>query len=123
MFRFAIKAGLAASAVYYLNNEGIWKESNESLKAYDKLNTTLKPYVQEVRKQVPFELPEIPSGGSKVYNIQTCWNTGVTSTFQFLSELPNKMNKWAEEGVSAILQNPDMKKILDISDNAATVKK
>ncbi|EFA11746.1 MICOS complex subunit MIC13 homolog QIL1 [Tribolium castaneum] len=123
MFRFAIKVGLAASAVYYLNNEGIWKESKESLKAYDKLNTTLEPYVQEARKQVPFELPQFPSGGSKVYNVQVCWNKGVTATFQFLSELPHKVNKWADEGISAILQNPDMQKVFEASGDTKDGKK
>jgi adenylosuccinate synthase len=48
--------GLAATAVYYLNKEGVWKESHESLKTYNRLNTTLEPYIKEVQKQIPFEV-------------------------------------------------------------------
>ncbi|KAJ3641125.1 hypothetical protein Zmor_027643 [Zophobas morio] len=112
MIRFAIKAGLAAGAVYYIKEEGIWKESQEALKAYDKLNTAMEPYVGEIRKQIPFELPKIPASDRTTENIQLYWNKGVTSSFEFLSELPGLVSTWTRNGVNAVLENPEVKKLL-----------
>jgi hypothetical protein len=115
MFRFSIKVGLAATAVYYLNKEGVWKESHESLKTYNRLNTTLEPYIKEVQKQIPIELPEIPKNERTSQTVKLYWNKGVLSTFQFLSELPHLLNTWTQNGITAILENPDVKMFLESS--------
>lgn len=55
-FRFGIKAGIAAGAVYYLNEQGVWKDSEEAHKIYGKLNTVLTPYAKQISEQVSFEV-------------------------------------------------------------------
>ncbi|RZC33670.1 hypothetical protein BDFB_005956 [Asbolus verrucosus] len=121
MFRFSVKVGLAGGAVYYLNKEGVWKESNESLKAYDKLNTALEPYVAEVKKQIPFETPPIPSGDRASHVIKQYWNKGVVATFQFVGRLPHQLNTWTKTGINSILENPDVKKLFGMSASEETV--
>lgn len=54
--RFTIKAGLAGGAVYYLADQGVWKESTESIKICDRMNIKMKPYVDDIKKQIPFEV-------------------------------------------------------------------
>lgn len=55
-YRFGIKVGIAAGAVYYLNEQGVWKDSEETQKIYGKLNTIASPYVKQVTEQLPFEV-------------------------------------------------------------------
>lgn len=56
LFRFAVKVGLATAAVYYVKDQGVWKNSNESIKTYEKLKETVKPYVQDLKSQIPIEV-------------------------------------------------------------------
>lgn len=56
LYRFGIKVGIAAGAVYYLSEQGVWKSSDESHKIYGKLNTILSPYVKQVTEKVPIEV-------------------------------------------------------------------
>lgn len=55
-YRFGIKVGIAAGTVYYLSEQGVWKNSDEAHKVYDKLNTALSPYVKQVTEKVPIEV-------------------------------------------------------------------
>lgn len=55
-FRFTIKVGLASAAVYYVKEQGVWKNSNESIKTYEKLKETVKPYAQDLKAQIPIEV-------------------------------------------------------------------
>lgn len=54
--RFGIKVGIAAGAVYYLKEQGVFKSSDEAHQVYGKINNALQPYVQEVKKQIPIEV-------------------------------------------------------------------
>lgn len=56
LYRFGVKVGIAAGAVYYLSEQGVWKSSDESIKIYGKLNTILSPYVKQVTEKVPIEV-------------------------------------------------------------------
>lgn len=54
--RFGIKVGIAAGTIYYLNEQGVFKHSDEAHKVYGKINNALQPYVQEAKKQLPIEV-------------------------------------------------------------------
>lgn len=58
LYRFGIKLGIAAGAVYYLSEQGVWRSSDESHQIYGKLNTILSPYVKQVTENVPIEVSE-----------------------------------------------------------------
>lgn len=53
--RFGVKVGIAAGAVYYLKEEGVFKSSDEAHQVYGKINNALQPYLQEAKKQLPIE--------------------------------------------------------------------
>lgn len=57
--RFAVKVGLAGTAIYYMKKEGIWNESELSLKALDKLNEASKPHLDQIKAQVPLEVSAV----------------------------------------------------------------
>lgn len=54
--RFGIKVGIAAGAVYYLKEQGVFRSSDEAHQVYGKIGNALQPYVQEVKKQLPIEV-------------------------------------------------------------------
>lgn len=54
--RFAVKVGVATAAVYYIKEQDVWKSSNESIKTIEKLKDGCKPYVQEIKTQIPIEV-------------------------------------------------------------------
>lgn len=54
--RFGIKVGIAASAIYYLKEQGVFKDSDEAHKVYGRINSALQPYLQEAKKHVPIEV-------------------------------------------------------------------
>lgn len=56
IFRFAVKLGLAGGAVYYVADQGVWKDSTETTKLFEKINEGLKPYLQEAKAQIPIEV-------------------------------------------------------------------
>lgn len=68
-------------------------------------------------------MPKIPTGANSIQTFQIYWNSGITSSFQFLTELPGKCNKWAQDGITAIMQNPDMEKLFVASGESTDVKK
>ncbi|KAF7269186.1 hypothetical protein GWI33_017762 [Rhynchophorus ferrugineus] len=97
MIKFAIKAAIAGTAVYYVNEQGIWNKSEESIQSYKRLRTAVDPYIQEVTKQIPVELPEIPQ----------------TDNVPQLVKLPNYTVEYSNKAVDALLANDEIKKFVD----------
>lgn len=54
--RFGVKVAIAGSAVYYLAEQGVWKNSDEAHKVYGKINSAVCPYIKQVTSQVPIEV-------------------------------------------------------------------
>ncbi|KRT83760.1 hypothetical protein AMK59_4415 [Oryctes borbonicus] len=113
MFKFAVKVGIAGGAVYYLADQGVWKDSKETTKLYEKINETLKPYMQEARAQIPIEIPELPSTNRVSYLTKQYWNQGVTATFRFLGDFPTYVSDWTSKGINAAKSNEEIKKFID----------
>ncbi|XP_022919362.1 MICOS complex subunit MIC13 homolog QIL1 [Onthophagus taurus] len=113
MFRFAIKCGLAGAAVYYVSDQGVWKESKETTKLYNKINDFLCPYMKQAQAQLPIEIPELPSTGRISYLMKQYWNHGVTATFIYIGDLPQNVTKLTKSGIDAIKGNEEMKKLMD----------
>ncbi|VEN34738.1 unnamed protein product [Callosobruchus maculatus] len=109
----AVKIGIASAAVYYMKEQGIWRPSDESIKTLDKMKLTVQPYVETVKKQIPFEAPTLPEAENLSSIVKQSWNAGVIATFAFLANLPNKMGEWKDTGMKSIMESPDMKKLLD----------
>ncbi|XP_076259576.1 MICOS complex subunit MIC13 homolog QIL1-like isoform X2 [Rhynchophorus ferrugineus] len=113
MIKFAIKAAIAGTAVYYVNEQGIWNKSEESIQSYKRLRTAVDPYIQEVTKQIPVELPEIPQTDNVPQLGKECWNRGVKASFAFLVKLPNYTVEYSNKAVDALLANDEIKKFVD----------
>ncbi|KAJ8962014.1 hypothetical protein NQ314_005796 [Rhamnusium bicolor] len=113
MFKFAVKVGLATTAVYYINEQGVWRNSNESVRTYEKFKDTIKPYIQDVKSQIPIELPTLPETDKWSSLVKQSWNSGVLTTFKFISELPRILNNWSAKGIDAALQNPNIKNVVE----------
>ncbi|XP_072384266.1 MICOS complex subunit MIC13 homolog QIL1 isoform X1 [Diabrotica undecimpunctata] len=113
--RFAIKAGIAATAVYYIKEQGVWKQSDESIKAYEKIKEVACPYVKELTSQIPYELPKLPESDVASSIVKESWNKGVLVTFKFLSDLPDSTRELTAKGIDAIKQNEEVKKLLNSS--------
>ncbi|XP_045766113.1 MICOS complex subunit MIC13 homolog QIL1 [Maniola jurtina] len=88
MIKFAVKSALLGSAVYYTVDKGVWKDSSTTSELYDELEKGVSPYVGELKKQIPYELPPLPSNDRLSYLFKYYWNSGVKATFRFLVDLP-----------------------------------
>ncbi|XP_057658506.1 MICOS complex subunit MIC13 homolog QIL1 isoform X1 [Diorhabda carinulata] len=110
---FAIKAGVATAAVYYINEQGIWKPSNESVKVYPKIKEVATPYVEQVTAQIPYELPKLPESDVLSSVVKESWNAGVLVTFKFLSDLPYTTKEWTNKGIDMVKQNEEIKKFIN----------
>ncbi|GJQ82566.1 hypothetical protein Trydic_g13021 [Trypoxylus dichotomus] len=113
MFKFAVKVGVAGGAVYYLADQGVWKDSNETTKLYEKINETLKPYIQEAKSQIPIDIPELPSTNRVSYLTKQYWNQGVSATFLYVGELPTHICNWTSKGIDAAKSNEEIKRFID----------
>uniref|UniRef100_A0A182M717 MICOS complex subunit MIC13 n=1 Tax=Anopheles culicifacies TaxID=139723 RepID=A0A182M717_9DIPT len=124
MFRFAIKAGLAGGAVYYSKQEGIWDENTE--KVCERYSTALKPHLDTVKKQIPLDIPALPSSGELCFVTKHYYNEGVKSTFNFIHRLPCYAGQLVKKGSDAIKQALDAQpaeKAAPVAPAAATTKK
>ncbi|XP_053604210.1 MICOS complex subunit MIC13 homolog QIL1 [Plodia interpunctella] len=88
MLKFGIKSAVLGSAVYYTIDKGVWKDSTTTKSLYEDLEKGVSPYVGELTKQIPYELPPLPSNDRLSYLFKYYWNCGVKSTFRFLVDLP-----------------------------------
>ncbi|XP_013200207.1 MICOS complex subunit MIC13 homolog QIL1 [Amyelois transitella] len=88
MLKFGIKSAVLGSAVYYTIDKGVWKDSSTTSALYEDLEKGVSPYVGELKKQIPYELPPLPSNDRLTYLFKYYWNCGVKSTFRFLVDLP-----------------------------------
>ncbi|CAH0605558.1 unnamed protein product [Chrysodeixis includens] len=88
MLKFGIKSAVLGSAVYYTIDKGVWKDSATTSALYEELEKGVSPYVGELKKQIPYELPPLPSNDRISYLFKYYWNSGVKATFSFLIDLP-----------------------------------
>ncbi|XP_026496894.1 MICOS complex subunit MIC13 homolog QIL1 [Vanessa tameamea] len=88
MLKFGIKSAILGSAVYYTVDKGVWKDSAKTNELYQELEKGMSPYVGELKKQIPYELPPLPSNDRLTYLFKYYWNSGVKATFTFLVDLP-----------------------------------
>ncbi|CAH2071680.1 unnamed protein product, partial [Iphiclides podalirius] len=88
MIKFGIKSAILGSAVYYTVDKGVWKDSATTRELYEELEKGMSPYVGEFKKQIPIELPPLPSNDRISYLFKYYWNCGVKTAFQFLIDLP-----------------------------------
>uniref|UniRef100_A0A182KAE9 MICOS complex subunit MIC13 n=1 Tax=Anopheles christyi TaxID=43041 RepID=A0A182KAE9_9DIPT len=105
MFRFAVKVGLAGSAVYYSKQEGIWEEDTE--KVYERYATAMKPHIESLKQQIPLDIPALPSSGELCFVTKHYYNEGVKNTIHFIHRLPCYAGQWAKKGSDAIKQALD----------------
>ncbi|XP_017781535.1 PREDICTED: MICOS complex subunit MIC13 homolog QIL1 [Nicrophorus vespilloides] len=113
MLKFGVKVGVCAGAGYYLSQEGVWGDSTESLKFYNKIKEASKPYVKDLTTQMNIEIPDLPNSDCISYATKQCWNAGVTKTFEFLKDLPEHTCEWTDKGWKAVNGNPEIKKFID----------
>ncbi|EDW79945.1 uncharacterized protein Dwil_GK17742 [Drosophila willistoni] len=85
---FLVRGGLVAGAVYYTRKAGIWGSTEETEKLYNNVKNQLCPYVQQVQKKLPFEVPQLPKTGEMRFLAKHYYNEGVKSSFRFIHMLP-----------------------------------
>lgn len=105
MLKFGVKVGLVAGTAYYLAEEGVWSNSVETEKLYNKISTACKPYKDQVKGQLPFEVPKLPEADKVSFMAKHYWNRGVQSTFGFIGELPANGCRWTRKGIKAVKEN------------------
>ncbi|KOB76903.1 Protein QIL1 [Operophtera brumata] len=112
MLKFGVKLAVLGSAVYYTIDKGIWKDSATTSAFYEELESGVSPYVGELKKQIPYELPPLPSNDRLSYLMKYYWNCGVKTTFNFLVDLPTHTSNAAVkiyDTVSSSLDAADQK--------------
>ncbi|XP_059056782.1 MICOS complex subunit MIC13 homolog QIL1 [Achroia grisella] len=102
MLKFGLKSAILGSAVYYTVDKGIWKDSSTTTALYEDLEKGVSPYVGELKKQIPYELPPLPSNDRISYLFKYYWNCGVKTTFQFLVDLPTHTSNAATKTYNLI---------------------
>ncbi|CAH0559605.1 unnamed protein product [Brassicogethes aeneus] len=111
---FAVKVGLAGGAVYYINNQGVWsQDSQESVKTYNNIKTSINPYIDDIKAQIPIELPKIPETDNLWQMGRQYWNKGVQATFQHLSNSPQYIKEWTQNGLNSAMENEGIKSFVE----------
>ncbi|KAJ0178947.1 hypothetical protein K1T71_005722 [Dendrolimus kikuchii] len=109
MLKFGVKSAVLGSAVYYTIDKGVWKDSATTSALYEDLESGVSPYVGELKKQIPYELPPLPSNDRVSYLFKYYWNCGVKATFRFLVDLPSHTTNAATKAydfISTSLEAP-----------------
>ncbi|XP_049869825.1 MICOS complex subunit MIC13 homolog QIL1-like isoform X2 [Pectinophora gossypiella] len=102
MLKFAVKSAILGSAVYYTIDKGVWKDSSTTAALYEELEEGVSPYVGELKKQIPYQLPPLPTNDRVSYLFKYYWNCGVKATFKFLIELPTHASTAASKTYSMV---------------------
>lgn len=108
MLKFGLKVGLVAGTAYYLTEEGVWDNSIETEKLYNKISSACKPYKDQVKNKLPFEVPQLPEADKVSFAAKHYWNRGVQSTFGFVAELPANTCRWTRQGINAVKNNKEI---------------
>ncbi|XP_054733088.1 MICOS complex subunit MIC13 homolog QIL1 [Anastrepha obliqua] len=85
---FLVRAGIIVGAVYYSKKQGVWGNTEESEKLYNKLKDGLRPHAKELERKLPFEVPALPESGEARFLAKHYYNEGVKNTFHFIEMIP-----------------------------------
>ncbi|XP_044760992.1 MICOS complex subunit MIC13 homolog QIL1 isoform X2 [Coccinella septempunctata] len=98
-----------------MKKEGVWNDSEVSLKALDRLKEASKPHFDQLKEQVPLDLqlPKLPETEQMHQMVGVYWNRGVIATFNFLQNLPTHVSNWTDKGLDIALKNDEIKKFVD----------
>ncbi|XP_028156791.1 MICOS complex subunit MIC13 homolog QIL1 [Ostrinia furnacalis] len=102
MLKFGIKSAVLGGAVYYTIDKGVWKDSTATSAIYEDLEKGVSPYVGNLKKQIPYELPPLPSNDRVSYLFKYYWNCGVKATFRFLVDLPTHTSNATSKAVEFV---------------------
>ncbi|KAI8424097.1 hypothetical protein MSG28_002704 [Choristoneura fumiferana] len=102
MLKFGVKSAILGSAVYYTIEKGVWKDSATTAALYEDLEKGASPYVGELKKQIPYELPPLPSNDRVSYLFKYYWNSGVKATFRFLVDLPTHVSDLTNKTIDLV---------------------
>ncbi|ALC43130.1 CG7603 [Drosophila busckii] len=83
-----LRGGAVVGAVYYTRKAGIWGSAEETDKLYNNIKAELCPYVQQAKKKLPFEVPQLPKAGEMRFLAKHYYNEGVKNSFRFVHMLP-----------------------------------
>lgn len=104
-----VRGGMIVGAVYFTKKAGVWGSAEESEKLYNKIKGELRPHVQSLEKQLPFEVPSLPRTGEACFLAKHYYNQGVKSTFHFIEMLPcytGQLMKKAKDKFEEFSQSP-----------------
>ncbi|KAK3931152.1 MICOS complex subunit MIC13-like protein QIL1 [Frankliniella fusca] len=114
LIKVGFKASILTSAVYYTIDQGLWEDTESADKIYSDIYQAAAPYF----KEVPVEVPELPSVSGLAALIKFYYNQGIISTGNFLKDLPSNAASVAEElqsTLSTMLEAPPSQE--NVADN------
>jgi len=131
LIKFTTKAGLAGGTIYLYYEAGLWKDTDETIENYDKLQKEVKKTIdgnQDVKKWGEYITASV-SSNVKPYSeavadfrkewlnydvsvvsspingmIKPAWNKGVTWTVETVGELPANIPKWGTAGWQKMIE-------------------
>ncbi|KAM7360288.1 MICOS complex subunit MIC13 homolog QIL1-like [Cochliomyia hominivorax] len=104
-----IRSGLLIGAVYYTKKAGVWGSPNETEKIYNNIKNELRPHMQKIEKQIPFDFPALPQTGEICFVAKHYYNEGVKKSFNFIEMLPcytGQMIKKAKSKFEEFAESP-----------------
>jgi len=102
IIRTAVKGAVLYGAVSLTRQEGVWGNSEESYKLYQKLQKEMEPVCKSVRSKLPFEIPALPSSGEVCFLTNYYYNNAVKASFYHLKMIPCYIGQGVKKASDAI---------------------
>ncbi|KAK2704328.1 MICOS complex subunit MIC13 homolog QIL1-like [Artemia franciscana] len=107
LLKLSAKGGIVVGTFYFTVEQGVWKETNEALKIYERL----KSEASDIDKYIPGASKHLerinPQKGifwsiSAHKPLPATWNHGVYTTFKFLDRLPENITQYSYEAKNKV---------------------
>ncbi|KAF7991257.1 hypothetical protein HCN44_002819 [Aphidius gifuensis] len=119
LIKFAVKSSIVGGLIYYTVEEGLWSNSDDSIKFCTKLYNNITPYltnntVKDVVKDKCVVLNDLPNISTMTNCARGMWNIGVKKSINYVSELPTH----ATNGVDTVMSSPTIKNAIESFKNS-----
>lgn len=87
----------------------MWGNNQTTTKLYEKVSHELQPHLAKLKKQVPLEIPLLPSKGEVCYLVNHYYNNAVKESIKFINMLPCHVGrgiKYTKDGITKLLEAP-----------------
>lgn len=102
LFRLTVKSAIVGGAVYFTKEEGIWGNGEKAEKVCQKYCKLSDPYVSQVKKSIPFDMPKMPPSGQMTFLTQHYYNRAIINSIDFIHMAPCYMGQMMKKGKDAL---------------------